>query len=104
MTFVVIHIFKTNDGLYMIQDSYEINIGPFLSCSSFDDFRSLLHKQAWLGHTWPDIISPVNIMFEVNENTYEARHIRVTNGILKRVKTDEGRSIRQHTLDIKYYG
>lgn len=88
----------------MSQNEYEYKIGSLQTCANFDEFRSLRHKLAWIGHTTSNIIALVHIMFQVIESTIKARYITLINGIVKWVKEDEGRDIRKHSLENKVWG
>lgn len=85
----------------MCQSQYASKLNPLETFSGFEAFRSLRHKMAWLGHTRPDVISPVHILSQVTPKTFEAKHIRIINGVMKRVKVNEKRGIKQHRLDKK---
>lgn len=99
MTFAGIRIIKTSYGFMMDQSQYSHSLYALPTCSNFDSFRSLRHKHAFLGHTWPDIIAPVNILSQATAINIEARHIKLLNDVVKRQKSEEGRGHSQHGLD-----
>lgn len=56
------------------------------ACADYEAFRSLSHKLAWLGHTSPDIVSPVNILSQVTAERFQGLHFKLTKYVVNRVK------------------
>lgn len=67
---------------------YDNQFSPLPVCSDLEELRSLRRKLEWLGHSRTDIIAPKNILLQVTEDRFEAKHIGLIKGVLKRVKAD----------------
>lgn len=62
ITFAGIQIERWEGVLKLSQPNYAKELSTIPNCSEFDSFSSLRHKLAWIGHTRPDVVSPVNII------------------------------------------
>lgn len=65
MTFSGIEINKSPDGYFMCQDRYARRMAKNVPDSDYEAFGSLRHKMAWLGHSRPELIAPVNILSHI---------------------------------------
>lgn len=78
---------EKEEGFNKTKYMYAAKISPLPTCSNDDAFRSLRHNMAWIGHTRQEIVAPVNILSQPIDRTFEARHIRLINGLVRRVRT-----------------
>lgn len=73
-------------GYLMHQLRYAKGFKTLNASPSFEEYRSLLHKLAWLGHTRPYILGPINILSQVTENTFETKHVKLIDTVVGRAK------------------
>lgn len=83
----------------MHQSRYVEQVEHLPPSAIFDQFRSLRHKLAWLGHTRPDLLAPVNILSQVTASSFVPKHIKLINSIVARARRAKGRGLLQQRLD-----
>lgn len=59
----------------------------------------MLHKLAWLGHTRLDLVSPINILSQITAETFDSKHIFLTNRFVDRARVGGDRGIIEWDLN-----
>lgn len=96
--FVGIQIEKNRCGYRMHQARYITKMENIPRSADFEIFRSMCHKLAWLGHTRPDLMAPVNLLSQISEKVFKADHIRLINQVVDRSHAGDERGLIEWNL------
>lgn len=66
----------------------------------FEEFRTMRHRLAWLGHKFPDLMSPANIFVQTTPKTFTSMDIRIIGKIVSRSRENESRRLVQWYFDV----
>lgn len=98
--FSVMDISRTYDVFFVCQRDDAIIIKTLRKCSDLEEFRTLIHRLAWICHTRADIMSPVIILLHITSKNCASKHVNLVNGVVRRVKSNQDRGIAHHELNI----
>ncbi|MEM7190212.1 MAG: reverse transcriptase domain-containing protein, partial [Pseudomonadota bacterium] len=84
-TFAGNQLEQSDSGIVAHQRTYLIQIHPLSSGVSFESFRRMRHKLAWLSNTRPDILAGVNILSQTTDASFKPQCISTINKIVRLV-------------------
>lgn len=91
---------RATDHAYIVHHvAYAKKFKKLSADSSFQDFRALRHKLAWLSISRPDISTAANIIFQVKNDTFEKKNAKQMNKTRRKTLLTTNRALRFHKLD-----
>ena len=100
-TFSGIDIKTTELGFTISQINYIDKVSPIIKAATFDDFRTLRSKLAWIFHTRPDVACSVAKAAQVTKDTFNEKHIKEINKTIKFLKITKNRTLTYKRLNQK---
>lgn len=93
-----VSIRKTTHRYIVHQSQYAVRLKEQPQGTTYDEFRTLRHKLAWLSLTRPDICAAANISSQITNDTFTRFHIKHMNKLLRRIQKTKTRGLRFHML------
>lgn len=79
-----IRIDQKEDGTVTLdQTAYRHNVEKLKMDFTFDEFRSLRHRLAWVGATRPKDIASSNLFIQVTTKTFTPNHVKSMNKVVQ---------------------
>ena len=100
LMFAGININEEGEGFFLEQTQYAKDINQLPKTTTFDEFRTMRHKLAWLTNTKPEILAGVNILSQTTKETFKEDNVKTINTLIKHVTKSAEKVLHFKPLDL----